>query len=58
MSDDVDYVEVGRKAHELSERHGALAFHYASKLAAEAANDPDKREHLFWKAVASSLQPR
>lgn len=30
-----DYVEVGRKAHELSASHGPLAHQYAAKLAAE-----------------------
>lgn len=57
MSENVDYVEVDRKAHELGERHGPLAYEYASKLA-EAASAQENEERLFWKAVAASLQPR
>jgi hypothetical protein len=55
---DVDYVEVGRKAHELSYAHGPNAHLYAAKLAAKALSEGEIQEHHFWKAVEADLTPR
>jgi hypothetical protein len=56
--EDIDYVEVGRKAHELKACHGADALRYAWKISEEAGAAGDLAEQLFWKAVAASLTPR
>ena len=57
--DKPDYVEVGRKAHELVNSHGAMnAYRYAAKLAAESAVDGTNQECNFWRAVAATLRPR
>jgi hypothetical protein len=53
-----DFVEVSRKAHELSVAHGRNAAKYALKLAAEALAEGKVDEFEFWKSVASSLTPR
>jgi len=54
----VDYVEVGRVAHELRNRHGWNADKYAAKLAAEALEDRMMEEYEFWRAVEAALTPR
>ena len=53
-----DHIEVGRKAHELSETHGRDAYRYAARLAAEALAEGQADEHKFWKSVAAALEPR
>jgi hypothetical protein len=56
MTSQVDYVEVGRKTHELVRTHGpAGARRYAAKLALEALAEGEKDEHAFWLAVEQSL---
>ena len=55
----VDYVEVGRKAHELEVAHGQDgARRYAAKLAAECRTENHADEHAFWRAVEMSLTVR
>jgi hypothetical protein len=54
----VDYVEVGRKAHELEVRHGEGAYRYAQRLSEEAEADAGPDDHRFWSAVAAMLRPR
>jgi hypothetical protein len=51
-------IEIGRRAHELAERHGWNAHKYAAKMAAEALAAGDMEEHDIWKMVESSLTPR
>ena len=53
-----DYIEGGRKAHELAHSHGWDAHKYAAKLAAEALAEGKTEESGFWKAVEASLTPR
>jgi hypothetical protein len=53
-----DYIEVGRKAHELMQTHGATAFTYATTQAQRAGAAGDHDEQAFWRAVANSLRPR
>jgi CubicO group peptidase (beta-lactamase class C family) len=53
-----DTVEVGRKAHELSEAHGPRAHQYAAQLAARALVEGDAEGHEFWKSVEAALVPR
>jgi hypothetical protein len=53
-----DYIEVSRKAHELSAAHGWNAHNYAAKLNAEAKAEGRNEEHDFWEAVRCSLRPR
>jgi hypothetical protein len=55
---EVDYVEVSRKAYELSYAHGRNARAYAAKLAAAALAEGQIEEHHFWKAVEAALTPR
>ena len=47
----VDYIEVGRTAHELLHRHGRNAHEYAVKPVAEAFAEGNDDEHEFWRAV-------
>ena len=55
----VDYVEVGRTAHELQESRGQDgARRYAAKIAAEALTAGETAEHAFWRAVEMSLTIR
>nr|WP_294816893.1 hypothetical protein [uncultured Sphingomonas sp.] len=55
----VDYVEVGRRAHELEARHGMDgALRQAQNISEEARVDGDLDDHRFWKAVAAMLTPR
>jgi hypothetical protein len=53
-----DYIEVGRKAHELSHAHGWNAHTYAAKLAAAALAEGEIEEYGFWKRVEAALTPR
>lgn len=53
-----DYIEVGRAAHDLSDRHGRNAFGYAERCAEQAARAGDVEAATFWKAVAMSLKLR
>jgi hypothetical protein len=55
---EVDYVEVGRKAHELDRAHGGNAYLYAARLAEEAHAEGEAEEYAFWKAVEANLKPR
>jgi hypothetical protein len=43
----VDHIEAGRVAFELSQRHGRNASDHAAKLAAEALAKGDTGEHAF-----------
>jgi hypothetical protein len=54
----VDFIEVGRTAHELALRHGWIAHEYAAKLAAEALAAGKGQEYEFWRAVELLLTPR
>jgi hypothetical protein len=58
MTEKPDFVEVSRKAHELSQSHGRNAYLYAGKLAAAALAEDNAEEHDFWKSVAAALVPR
>jgi hypothetical protein len=53
-----DYIEVGRKAHELEQSHGVNAYIYVEKLAADALAEGNMDECRFWKAVEAALVPR
>jgi len=53
-----DYIEVGRKAHELAHAHGRNAHAYAAKLAAAALAEGQVEEYRFWKAMEGALMPR
>jgi hypothetical protein len=56
---EIDYVEVGRAAHELVASHGAhAAGPYAAKLAKRAKDTGNADEQAFWEAVVASLEPR
>jgi hypothetical protein len=54
----IDYIEVGRKAHQLSADHGRDAHLYAAKLAQDAEAEGKLDEAAFWKAVSAALAPR
>jgi hypothetical protein len=56
--DTVDYVEVGRTAHQLRQDHGHHAHLYAAKLSREAQAEGKTAEAEFWKAVSAALTPR
>ena len=53
-----DYVEVGRTAHELSERHGSFALSYAQKMVERADMAGNEEGAAFWRAVVAALQSR
>lgn len=53
-----DFIEVGRTAYELGNRHGQNACQYAAGLAVEAISEGKTEEAAFWKAVAEFLRPR
>jgi hypothetical protein len=55
---EVDYIEVGRKAHELAGTHGPNAAAYAAKLAERARAEGAAEEFALWKAVEAALTPR
>jgi hypothetical protein len=55
---EVDYVEVNRKAHELTYTHGPTARGYADRQAELALAAGKTDECAFWKAVAQWLTPR
>jgi hypothetical protein len=54
----VDYVEVGKVAHQLQRDHGRTAYLYAARLAHEAEAEGKTAEAEFWNAVSASLRPR
>ena len=54
----VDYIEVGRAAHELEHRHGWDAPNFAARLAADALAEGEYEESEFWRAVELQLMPR
>jgi hypothetical protein len=54
----VDTIEAGRIAFELSQRHGRNAFQHAAKLAIEALAKGNAEEHAFWKYIEATLKPR
>jgi hypothetical protein len=54
----VDWVEVGRAAHQLVADHGHNAHQYAASLAKVAAAEGRTAEAEFWQAVSDSLRPR
>jgi hypothetical protein len=58
MTRQLDYIQVGRKAHELSAAHGLRAYQYAAKLATQALVEGDTEGHEFWKHVEAALTPR
>lgn len=53
-----EYIEVSRKAHELSHTHGRTARTYAAKLASTARAEGKPEAFEFWKAVENTLTPR
>lgn len=55
---EVDYVEVNRKAYELTYTHGPTARGYAHRQAQLALAVGETDEYAFWKAVAQWLTPR
>jgi hypothetical protein len=56
---EVDYIEVSRTAHELSQMRGVqVALAYAMRQAEQAATAGKPTEQAFWEAVAASLKPR
>jgi hypothetical protein len=55
---EVDYVEVGRKAHELAYTHGRTARRYTDWQAQLALAAGKTDEYAFWKTVAHFLTPR
>ena len=58
MAERVDFIQVGRVAHELSERHGARAHQHAASLAGQAEAEGDEEACRFWKAIEAALKPR
>jgi len=52
------YIEVSRKAHELSHSHGRNAHKCAAKLAAAALTEGKMEEHDSSKHVEAALGPR
>ena len=56
--DPVDFIEVGRVAHQLSAQHGTKAHRYAADTAARAQIAGDDAAHRFWRAVEAALRPR
>lgn len=54
----IDWVEVGRVAHQVELDHGSNAYSYAAWVAAKAKEESRLVESEFWAAVAASLRPR
>jgi len=54
----MDYIEVGRTAHQLERDHGVNAWSYAKRLADEAEAEGKGDEAEFWRAVFKTLEPR
>jgi|HubBroStandDraft_5_1064220.scaffolds.fasta_scaffold965595_1 hypothetical protein len=54
----VDTIEAGRVAFDLSQRHGRNAYQHAAKLATEALANGNAEEHAFWKYIEATLKPR
>jgi hypothetical protein len=54
----LDFIEVFRKAHELSATHGGTALSYAKKMADAARINGQAEEFEFWNAVYNALRPR
>jgi len=53
----IDWIEAGRRAHELELRHGRSACGFAAELA-EAERSGEIAAAGFWRAVSASLKPR
>jgi hypothetical protein len=45
-------------AHELEDRHGDGALHFAQKRMQQALDAGDNEEHSFWQMVVGRLRPR
>jgi hypothetical protein len=58
MTEPIDYLEIGRVAHELAERHGRNAHCYATKQAELALVKGAIDEQRFWESVTAALMPR
>ena len=56
--DNVDYIEVGREAHQLASTYGRDAWIYAGRWEKLAAEEGKFEEAAFWRAVSVSLKPR
>lgn len=54
----VDFMEVGRVAHQLARDHGRTAYMHAARLAHEAESAGKSVEAEFWHAVSAALAPR
>jgi hypothetical protein len=54
----VDWVQVGREAHQLGRDYGKDAWIYATRFAERAQVGGEVEERAFWLAVAAALQPR
>jgi hypothetical protein len=53
-----DWIEVGRTAHELADRHGRNAYAYAKKLADAAKAEGRDAEADFWVKVSATVRQR
>ena len=58
VSATVDYVKVGREAHELALRHGRDAHRFALRMSQQAKDAGDAEAAAFWYAVNRTLEPR
>jgi hypothetical protein len=54
----IDNIQVGRIAHELTDRYGWNAHKYAANVAVQALTDGQAEEFEFWSAVEAALKPR
>jgi len=54
----IDWMAVGREAHQLERDHGSRAHLYAADQAVDAHKKSLGENEEFWNAVAASLRPR
>lgn len=54
----INWIAVGREAHQLELDHGPRAHLYAADRAMEAHEESLLEDEEFWNAVAASLLPR
>lgn len=57
-ADKLEVLAAGRMAHELEDRHGEGALHFAQKRMQQALDAGDNEEHSFWQMVVGRLRPR
>jgi hypothetical protein len=58
MLSDIDYIAVGREAHQLSATYRRDAWIYAERWAQLADTEGRADEAAFWSAVSHALKPR